>query len=254
MNLGELGGALGDTLGKGAEGLGAMFGGKEPDESAHERTSEQHAEQGAKFCSQCGAKLTTTAKFCPECGRPTSSQQTPVPQATRQTVFDGSVHKCPHCGDAINPTDAVCPTCGRHIADRATSNSILLFSQQMMDIEKSRRNDGLLGAIIGGLGGGQADNIDKQKIILINTFPVPNTVEELSEFMYLAASSIDVKLSKKGLFRGTPSVEKDLSDAWVAKMQQIYQKAAMSFPNDSAFGQIKKLYVEKMTELKMKVD
>ena len=56
------------------------------------------------------------------------------------------------------------------------------------------------------------------------------------------------------LFGSAPSTEKDISDAWVAKMQQVYQKAAMSFPNDPVFAQIRNLYEGKMAELKMKID
>lgn len=168
-------------------------------------------------------------------------------------MYDGAVRKCPSCGSAVNPTDAVCATCGHHFTARKASGSVERFSQQMLDIERSRK-DGLLEAIAHSMRGGQADSTDRQKILLINTFPIPNTIEELSEFMYLAATSIDVKLSRKSLFGSAPSTEKDISDAWVAKMQQVYQKAAMSFPNDPVFAQIRNLYEGKMAELKMKID
>lgn len=41
------------------------------------------------------------------------------------------------------------------------------------------------------------DPVDKQKLALIQNFPIPNTVDDILEFMLLAVSNIDVSLSKK---------------------------------------------------------
>ena len=41
------------------------------------------------------------------------------------------------------------------------------------------------------------DPVDKQKLALIQNFPIPNTVDDILEFMLLAVSNIDVNLSKK---------------------------------------------------------
>ena len=46
---------------------------------------------------------------------------------------------------------------------------------------------------------------------------------------------------------------KMISDAWVAKMQQMYQKAEILFPNDPTFAGIQKIYFDKMAELKIKI-
>lgn len=82
---------------------------------------------------------------------------------------------------------------------------------------------------------------------------------------FLAIANIDVALSKntmtnrsqrkmKGSLNVNITMPRTISDAWVAKMQQAYQKAAASFPNESAFAYIRQLYVDKMTELRMKLD
>ena len=44
---------------------------------------------------------------------------------------------------------------------------------------------------------------------------------------------------------------KVISDACVAKMQQVYQKAEILFPDDPAFAKVKQIYTDKMVELKM---
>lgn len=49
-----------------------------------------------------------------------------------------------------------------------------------------------------------------------------------------------------------PSIEKQISDAWVVKMQQLYKKAKRLFPNDEAFLQIQDIYFSKMKELHIK--
>ena len=45
--------------------------------------------------------------------------------------------------------------------------------------------------------------------------------------------------------------QKQLSDAWVAKMQQAYQKAQVSFSDHPVFQSIQTVYFEKLKELKM---
>ena len=94
---------------------------------------------------------------------------------------------------------------------------------------------------------------------MIKSFPIPNTIEEISEFMFLAVGNIDVNLSKNTFFNNSPGgrqqggAPREISDAWVAKMQQVYAKAERTFPNDPAFTQIRDLYLSKMKELKIKV-
>lgn len=91
---------------------------------------------------------------------------------------------------------------------------------------------------------------------LIRTFPIPNTVDEIYEFMLLATTNINVKVSKNTVwskFENSGSSEKEISDAWIAKMRQAYQKAEIAFPKDPAFKHIRKIYFDKMNELKMEV-
>ena len=111
--------------------------------------------------------------------------------------------------------------------------------------------------------GVSADPVDKQKLALIQSFPIPNTIDDIQEFMFLAIANIDVKLSKrnaKNRWNGyaktaetSLTIAKTISDAWVSKMQQAYQKAAVAFPKEPAFDSIKQIYIEKMKELKIKL-
>ncbi len=79
---------------------------------------------------------------------------------------------------------------------------------------------------------------------LIKTYPVPNTVEDLAEFMILAANSIDYSALKSNfiinMYKGDRGVL--TSKAWLSKMEQTYNKAKLSFPDSPKFQQIKEIY------------
>ena len=239
--------------------------------------AEQH--QGAKFCSNCGTPINAGAKFCHGCGSPIGASNVPTPPPVTQTApppvspfteqeqqpkraerrqqeFVGTVLKCPNCGGVIGETTVICPECGIRITGRAAVNSVQAFKDQLMGIEAGRKK-----SLLGPLNMfAAADPVDKKKLALIQNFPIPNTVDDILEFMMLAIANIDVSLSKKTWTNSSQSMQvlavempKTISDAWVAKMQQTYQKAEIMFPNDPIFQGIQKLYFDKMKELKIKV-
>lgn len=241
---------------------------------ADEQIAMPNASVGAvnRFCSNCGSKLGDGAKFCQGCGAPVNGttiapavpevpKTEPVPVAQihkeeRQQKYVGTVLKCPHCGGVIGETTAICPDCGMRITGRMAVNSVQEFKEQLMEIEAGRKKSvlGLLNVYAA------ADPVDKKKLTLIQNFPIPNTVDDILEFMMLAIPNIDVSVSKKTWANSSQSMQvlaiempKAISDAWVAKMQQAYQKAEILFPNDPAFRGIQKLYVDKMKELKIKI-
>lgn len=223
-------------------------------------------ESKVMFCSNCGTKLNEGAKFCHGCGSavgtvtPTAppvveQPAQPKPQE-RQQEYVGTVLKCPNCGAVISATTAVCPDCGMHISGRSAVGSVQAFKDQLMQIENSR---------VGGWGGyllsssTLVDPADKKKLTLITNFPIPNSVEDIVEFILLAITNINVGLSKGKWDKRPPSqetgytIKRTLSNAWVAKMIQAYQKAEILFPNDPAFAKIQKIYLEKAAELKIKI-
>ena len=215
-----------------------------------------------RLCPSCSTQLAEDARFCPGCGSPASTSVLPLPAGlpvtipvgdtsskettSREQVFVGTIQKCPNCGSPIDATDAVCDDCGFRIVGRTASNSVQAFYSELVAIEKTRKKKSIFRAE-------ELDVTDRQVITLINAFPIPNTVEEISEFMFMAASNIDVSASKRSLFntqQGTPI--KAISDAWVSKMKQAYSKAKMAFDDDPSFAHIESLYFGKMSELKMR--
>lgn len=208
------------------------------------------------FCQNCGKELLEGAKFCSECGTPVGSVAPVNNNSQRQQEYAGKILKCPNCGTPIDGLTAICPSCGFHITNRTVSVSVQEFQNELMEIEKSRKNS-TVNKVLGFWGGRITDNSDIQKISLIQNYPIPNTIEEISEFMYLAVANINVKLSKKSITNNNNTdmfkAERDVSNAWVNKMEQLYHKAEASFPNDPAFERIKEVYYAKMKELKFKI-
>lgn len=208
------------------------------------------------ICSNCGVKLKANTKFCSECGSSVSefAQQ----NATRQEEYSGKVLKCAHCGGTIDETTAICPECGTRITGRTAISSVQEFSNQLMEIEKSRKK-GLGGLISSYMS--KPDNADIQKLTLIRNFPIPNSIDDILEFMMLAIANIDVGLSKNTLsnrmnnsqVETSATMSKVISNAWVSKMEQCYRKAEIAFPKDPAFAGIQKMYFDKMKELKIRI-
>lgn len=220
------------------------------------------------FCVKCGTKLDPGAKFCSRCGTAVDSpvpsmNVPPIPTANptaRQQEFAGVVVKCPHCGQPISDTDVVCPSCGYQISGRAASNSVQRLQDQLMAVEYSRQQKTAFGSLVHSLTGNDDEEsaISSKKITLIKSFPIPNTIEEIAEFVILAAGNIDVNLSKVSLGNKWGRLGNDIkankrgiSDAWVGKLQQAYQKAELTFSDKPIFEKIKEIYAKKMIELNM---
>ena len=234
------------------------------------QTQPNQSSSGACFCSKCGMQLNPGASFCSGCGASvndsTNQVPPPIPQMqssqansygnseARQQEFAGKILKCPNCGATIGQTTAVCPECGMRITGQAAVSSVQEFQNQLMALEMRRQKQGTLSSMFNN----KADPVDKQKVVLIQNFPIPNTVDDVLEFMLLAITNIDVNLSKKTKYNSYTGMQilamempKVISDAWVSKMQQAYQKAEVLFPNDPAFAKIKQIYTDKMIELNL---
>lgn len=65
---------------------------------------------------------------------------------------------------------------------------------------------------------------------MIRNFPIPNTKEDIIEFMILASSNI------------LGEDERDIYEAWLAKFEQAYQKALILFAGDPDIVRIQQIY------------
>lgn len=221
------------------------------------------------YCVNCGTKLAEGAKFCGECGtKVTGAPEAPKPSedsgTRREQKFVGKIYKCPNCGETVDGVMAICPSCHHRLSDKSASSVVTKFSEQLLEIENERKEPGKFG-VFGSMFTemAPASKADKKILSLVKSFPIPNTVEDITEFMLLADTSIDPSVSKRTLvnrinnvnrMETATSIKASISNAWVAKMEQAYKKAKLSFADDPLFPKIENIYKNKMKELKIKID
>lgn len=196
------------------------------------------------FCINCGQTLAEGAHFCSNCGVAVGETNTGTSQ--RKTVYDGELYKCPNCAERLDSFMTVCPTCGYELRGAKGASVVKEFAEKLEQIESVRSDTNKVYSFIGDMFG-KFNKTDEQKINLIRSFSIPNTKEDILEFMILAASNIDLKLY--GAEGNNVSSQRAISDAWLAKFEQAYEKARFSFPNSPDFIKIKELYGQKMKQL-----
>ena len=223
-----------------------------------------------RFCQYCGTKLDFGARFCKSCGKPieqsgNSAVGCTPPQTEetfshkqhteRKTVYEGQLHKCPNCGELLDAFRSHCPSCGYEIRDARSSSSVRELAQKLERIEAERmapiEEKKSLMKMVFGKDFKEEDEVEEaqerfdehkrqQKANLIINFSVPNTREDILEFMILASSNIDVK---KG-------IDDEVSKAWLSKLDQVYEKAKLLMGNKPSFTQIKYIYDRKKAQIK----
>lgn len=192
------------------------------------------------FCSNCGHQLTEGAKFCFECGTKVNTQE-PSQDETRKVAYDGEIHKCPNCGDILDAYESVCKACGYEQRGSKATSSVHELAVRLQKIEETRltsKNNSRFSF-------GQSSEIDQQKINLIRSFVIPNTKEDILEFAVLAASNVDASAydDSYGILSTLQNGRrKAVSDAWLAKLKQAYQKAKLVFDGDPRISEIESLY------------
>lgn len=212
-----------------------------------EKSTNKKSDFSGNFCSKCGEPLQEGASFCSKCGSGVDENiVTREDNKTRRTEFLGEVLKCPNCGAVITETTAICPECNAKITRLSAVGSVQKFKEEIFEIEKGR-SKGLKGLL-----NMSNSTTDSQILMLIKTFPIPNSVDDILEFIFLSIANIDVSLSKKSMFKKS-GIKAEISNAWVLKMQQAYEKARVAFSSEPSFKQIQNIYYGKMKELKLKV-
>ena len=166
------------------------------------------------FCIKCGHALAEGAHFCGNCGVAIGEANTESEH--RKSVYDGELHKCPNCAEMLKSFMSSCPSCG----------------YELRGSESKSRVDELANKLE------LAESAD-QKISIIRNFYIPNTKEDIYEFVILATSNMN-------------SYDYDY-EAWDVKLQQAYQKATRSFGDTQEFHYIHQLYTQTQQHKSLKV-
>ena len=208
------------------------------------------------FCTNCGTQMGEGVKFCPSCGTQAGGAAPAAPAAEKV----GNIRKCPSCGAQVPAMQAVCAECGHEFSNVQVTNSVQSFFAKLDAIdsevyanESAKENKGPLGGAWGAmLGLDQMTKMvqgtsagAKRKIAMIEGYPIPNSKEDILEFVLLASTRY--KGIKKPLMPD-PSKNEDfkLDSAWKAKCEQAYSKAKMTLSSDKeAIANIESLLKDK---------
>ena len=191
-----------------------------------------------KYCMNCGNELLDNAKFCPECG-------TPVGKADNvnktDSVSNDNHGKCPLCGSVAKSFQVICPYCGYEFKNELPS-AVVKFSEQLTVLEAERKgeNTSANGEKYSGLKFKTVDKAEKDILALIRNFNVPNTIEDVFEFMILASSNIIIP--NKSTNKNEKNRILERNEAWMVKVEQTYQKGKISFEKEKEFDRIVELY------------
>ena len=179
------------------------------------------------FCSKCGKPLDDDAVFCKYCGTSTTSLNSSSinnsTTSTQKVKFAGSVFKCPNCGESIDSFLTKCPLCGVEIHREDVAGSVQNLINQLQQLESQRPQQGLLKNFASRTFINMVSDIDNKKIDLIRNFPIPNSKEDVIEFLFLAISNIDMGAIFGGnAMRPAGTSQIELAKAWDSKADQAY--------------------------------
>lgn len=169
------------------------------------------------YCKYCGQRLFDNAKFCENCGNQANVLQ------QREQFSDGKIHKCPFCGEPLNSFSAYCPACNHELRDIQSAKSVQELARKLNEIEAKRPQASWKSSLLNKFDH-SIDSIDQQKADAILNFPIPNTKEDIQEFLLLA--STNMRLTPHGSQRQIQS-QQLVKDAWKKKYKQAKQKAKL---------------------------
>ena len=200
------------------------------------------------YCLKCGTKLVDGAKFCQKCGTAVN-EDVYTNEAKRQQEYVGKIYKCPNCGEVLKSFVRNCPSCGFELRGAKATSAVREFALKLEAIEARREYEKPKGFFSAAQNQINISKTDEQKINLIQNFSVPNTKEDMLEFMILATSNINTKsydFSNSSISKG----EKAITDAWNSKIRQVYEKAKKSYGDAADFETIQELYDKCNLEIK----
>lgn len=202
------------------------------------------------FCTKCGNKLEDDDVFCGVCGTAVpltgivgegDEDEEPEPVAEPEPAAEAEpaakpepkaaepsresqVKRCPACGEVVSLNDFVCKACG-HELRRVTDGSINDLYRRLEQLEAARTKDE----------GETKDGIprtDALKANAIRYFPIPNTKQDLLEFLVMAKANSQESDS---------DYEEVVLEAWKSKFDQAYDKAEALFGEDEDFSKFEKI-------------
>lgn len=194
------------------------------------------------FCENCGTEIISGAKFCHNCGCAISTTASTAGDQRKQQ-YSGKLYKCPSCGEVLKSFMTNCPSCGLELREVKPSSAVKEFALKLEAIESKREREGIFSRIRANQ---RVSKTDAQKISLIQSFSIPNTKEDILEFMILATANINMT-ALAAMDKNEREIA--LADAWLTKVKQAYSKAHESYGSNEDLLQIERLYKDCLRDI-----
>lgn len=131
--------------------------------------------------------------------------------------------------------------CGFEFRDAKGSTAVKELASQIQELEEKKQKQAAKSNILSAFM--PKEDFSAQEIELIRNFSIPNTKEDIYEFVILATSNINPDSYQN------KNVD-PLSSAWMAKAEQAYHKAEITFGDDPDFENVRNVYNRKMKAVK----
>lgn len=165
-------------------------------------------------------------------------------QLTKENISNksGDIKKCPSCGASVQAFATKCSDCGHEFRNIDSANSIKELIKKLEDAELMARNaksgGGLVGGLMSMIDGETAieKRIYEAKSSVLTTFPIPNTKEDILEFLALSVSQVNsIKIGamiKLAGTSGTYGYKITFKNAWTSIANKVIMKARFSMKED----------------------
>lgn len=171
------------------------------------------------------------------------------PSAPKSEKY-GDVRKCPACGAIVPSMAAKCPECGYEFTNVEANSSTRLLMQKIDEIqaqyaELTANVDNKDESTIRTRGYQVKRQLNDRTAQLIQNFPIPNTREDLIEFLTLCIGN---SKADSIMLDGNDPV----TPAWRKKLQQVIAKVKVALPNDQQAQELIEEYEGKRENNKKK--
>ena len=167
----------------------------------------------------------------------TLSTPPPIPQ---QSNKQGDIKKCPACGASVPSFTTKCSDCGHEFRNVQAAASISKLNEQLQTVAETVRKEREEMKVTWSNAhlkhpANVAKAISTMQASIISSFPIPNTKEDILEFLSQSVSKANVKIGSGFMQYMYPldhAPLKELKNAWKAKSTEVIMKARFSMRED----------------------
>ena len=144
----------------------------------------------------------------------------------------GNIKTCPACGSAVKTMTMACEDCGHEFNNVGANKSISELLNRINTLKKGAQEEDY--------------DFEKRKADQINNTPIPNSREDLLEFLTVCISQADVSWTSRGMGY--------VVSAWESKGSEALLKAKILFREDLKSMTLIEAYEKKLSSAKKKAN